>query len=155
MSSLLKKLHREFSDDRAETSVISSNAVTTSCVGARPEILSLVDFVLSHCENDNRPYLQVEIFGLCVKGLLDSGATKTVIGQIGWDLIKTFNLPVLKASYKSIQTAGNNECVVLGTVNIPFRVMDKVVTISVLIVPEVSHALILGVAFLDSYGNRP
>lgn len=78
---------------------------------------------------------------------MDSGATKTVMGQVGWDLIKLLNLPMLKTSCNSIRTAGNHDCVVIGSVNIPFCVLDRVVTISVLIVPAVSHALIFGVDF--------
>lgn len=43
----------------------------------------LLDFVLSHAQGDERPYLSVKIFGLDFLGLLDSGASRTILGSHG------------------------------------------------------------------------
>ncbi|GLV33379.1 hypothetical protein CBL_20125 [Carabus blaptoides fortunei] len=40
-----------------------------------------INYLLSTFSNDSRPHLEVNIYGYTLKGLLDSGASKTVVGK--------------------------------------------------------------------------
>lgn len=47
----------------------------------------ILNYILSHCEGDNRPYLTIDILGISLKGLLYTGASRTILGAPGWKLI--------------------------------------------------------------------
>lgn len=57
-----------------------------------PGFQVFIDFILANVHSDERPYLNVEVFGHTLLGLLDSGASKTIIGSRGYDIFKQFNL---------------------------------------------------------------
>lgn len=48
-----------------------------------------IDSLFSPVKNDPRPYLKVKIFDIDFIGLLDSGATQTIIGNLGWNKLKS------------------------------------------------------------------
>ncbi|KAK9730842.1 hypothetical protein QE152_g14146 [Popillia japonica] len=47
----------------------------------------LLDFILAHAQNDERPFLEVSIFDKSIFGLLDSGASNTIAGQLGCEMV--------------------------------------------------------------------
>ncbi|KAG5891318.1 hypothetical protein JTB14_036886 [Gonioctena quinquepunctata] len=55
----------------------------------------ILDFVLSHAQGDERPVVTVSIFGKELLGLLDSGASHTILGNKGWKLLKDIGLSTL------------------------------------------------------------
>ena len=42
--------------------------------------------------SDERPYLEIELCGETIKCLLDSGASRTIVGRAGLDIIEKHNL---------------------------------------------------------------
>lgn len=105
--------------------------------------------------NDERPYLKVEVLGRILLGLLDSGASRTVVGTIGYEQLKALNLELLPSSVNSCSVANGEECVVTGSFNVPFRLQDKVKVINVLVMPSLPHSLILGADFWRRMGVVP
>lgn len=118
-------------------------------------ISSKLDYVLSNVVGDERPYLRVSIFNKEFLGLLDSGASRTVLGSKGYEQLKSLNLELIPSTVKSCGVANGEQCQVIGSYNIPFCVRDKIQVINVLIIPSLPHLLILGSDFWRKMGIVP
>lgn len=106
----------------------------------------VLDFVLAHAAGDQRPYLHVSILGKVFLGLLDSGASRTVVGGPGWQLLQT--ICTLRPSDQKVCTVANGQtCETIGTVLLPIRLRDRVILIDALVVPSLPHRIILGIDF--------
>lgn len=114
----------------------------------------LLDFVLAHAQGDERPYLTVTIFGRPMSGLLDSGASRTIIGSQGWGYLQALGV-TLGGEISSVRVADGRTCECLGTVVVPVRLRDVEKLIEILVVPEVSSTLILGADFWRIMGVVP
>lgn len=108
---------------------------------------ALLDFVIAHAKNDLRPYLQVEIYGIKMLGLLDSGSTRTILGKAGWKRVSNLGITLAPSKSRSCTVANGDECEVLGTFVVPTRLYDRVQLIEILVVPGLPHDLILGLDF--------
>lgn len=117
----------------------------------RQEII--LDYILAHAKNDTRPYLNVTICGMTFKGLLDSGATNTVIGGLGWRKLEQHF--VLKKTVRSCAIANGDQCQVIGSIMCPLQLQDQVKVFEVLVVPSLPHLLILGMDFWRRMGIIP
>ncbi|KAG5872195.1 hypothetical protein JTB14_033692 [Gonioctena quinquepunctata] len=115
----------------------------------------ILDFILDHAENDERPYLKVDVLGLTLLGLLDSGASKTIIGSRGWELIRSIGLQVDTSKKVHCRAANGQRCQSVGECTVPFRVRDRIRLMEVLVVLEVPHTLILGADFWKVMGIVP
>lgn len=114
----------------------------------------ILSYVFAHAKGDERPYLNVSIYGVRFTGLLDSGASRTIMGRIGWDHLK--NVCQLEHSdIENCSVANNTTCSVVGQVSLPIKLRDRVRIIKILVVPEVSQTLILGVDFWSKMGIIP
>nr|CAI5855798.1 unnamed protein product [Callosobruchus analis] len=85
----------------------------------------LLDYILAHAKDDERPYLSVDILGLSFLGLLDSGASKTVLGGSGWKQLAS-SLQLDESVSKHCTVANGEKCEVLGKVSLPIRLQDRV-----------------------------
>ncbi|KAJ8978151.1 hypothetical protein NQ317_016854 [Molorchus minor] len=128
----------------------------------RPSTSSHVDEVVcwncklpAHAEGDERPYLEVSIFGTKMLGLLDSGATNTILGGKGWKILGCLNLPLDKNDIISCTVANGGKCTSLGSLTIPFQLQNRVRLIKVLVIPSLPHTLILGADFWRAMGIVP
>lgn len=102
--------------------------------------------MLSHADQDNRPYLNVSIYGQDFLGLLDSGATRTIVGSVGWKRLQKYcNLETEETPLCTV--ANGQSCKTIGYVQLPIRLQDRVRILKVLVVPTLSHTLILGIDF--------
>ncbi|KAL1115120.1 hypothetical protein AAG570_007151 [Ranatra chinensis] len=72
-------------------------------------------------KNDPRPYLKVNILGHTFQGLLDSGATKTIIGQHAWETLNRFGLKAYDSGHRTISVADGRSCEILGCVDLPIE----------------------------------
>lgn len=108
---------------------------------------SVLDFIISHAKNDERPYLEVDILGNLVCGLLDSGASRTIVGNLGWNFLRELDLKLDPSSKINCVVANGTNCSSIGCVSVPFKLMNKVEILDVVVVPELPHFLILGVDF--------
>lgn len=113
------------------------------------------DFIPANGLEDERPYLEVEAFGEPCLGLLDSGASRTVLGKSGFEKFKRRNLDLWPPAVTSCKVADGRECPVLGTYNVPFRVKNKVALVEVLVMPSLPHTLIFGTDFWRKLGIVP
>lgn len=110
----------------------------------------LLDFIISHSGHDERPYLKVKVFGREFLGLLDSGATRTIMGNDSWELLKPFGINLNSEDAPNCSVANGNVCESLGSVCVPMELMGKIKLVNVLIVPSLKHSLILGLDFWKS-----
>lgn len=117
----------------------------------RPRII--LDYVLAHAKDDERPYLNVLIFGVPLLGLLDSGASRTIIGDNGWKVLKS--LCQLTPGISECTVANGETCQVIGFVRLPIQLRERIVIIEALVVPSLSHSLILGIDFWSRMGIVP
>ncbi|KAG5871811.1 hypothetical protein JTB14_013586 [Gonioctena quinquepunctata] len=69
----------------------------------------ILDFVLSHAQGDERPYVTVSIFGKELSGLLDLGASHTILGNKGWKFLKDIGLSTLDRTSVSSVTVANGD----------------------------------------------
>lgn len=88
-------------------------------------------------------------------GLLDSGASKTVVNEKGLALLRNLQLKLLPSLTSECRVANGGSCPVLGSIHVPFKLRDRVCVIDVLVVPSVSHTLILGTDFWRCMGVVP
>lgn len=114
----------------------------------------LLDFILAHVQGDERPYLEVSIFNKSILGLLDSGASNTIAGKAGCELLEELGLPIRKVKF-SCTIANGVKCDVTGSISVPIQLRDQVKIIDVLLVPSVTHSLILGADFWRIHGIVP
>lgn len=107
---------------------------------------AILNYIFAHARGDERPYLRVTIYGCDFIGLLDSGASRTIMGKPGWDRLE--KLCRLETSNNSKCTVANGStCAVLGQISLPIKLRTKVKIIKVLIVPDLPQSLILGIDF--------
>lgn len=118
-------------------------------------ILPILNFILDHAKNDERPYLKVDVLGQQLLALLDSGASRTFLGGEGWKIIGRLGLP-LDTKEKTICTVANGQrCRSIGTCSLPISLRGKLKLLEVVVVPELPHTLILGTDFWIKMGIVP
>lgn len=103
---------------------------------------------------DNRPFIRVNVLGNEMTGLLDSGASCTILGMGGKELIDRLKLKIIPVN-KIIKTADNTCHFIRESVDLPFVVVDKCAIVRTLIVPSIPKNLVLGVDFWDAFNIRP
>lgn len=108
---------------------------------------TLLDYVLEHANGDQRPYLKISILGMEFLGLLDSGASRTVAGYKGWEVLKYLNLPMISSNATNLTVANGSVCQSIGTIQAPVQLMNKIKLLDILIVPSMPHTIILGMDF--------
>ncbi|KAJ8964068.1 hypothetical protein NQ314_005151 [Rhamnusium bicolor] len=87
--------------------------------------------------------------------LLDTGASRTIIGQEGLKVLTTLGLELQSSRVTSCNVADGKQCDVIGCYEVPFRLNDHVVVLEALVVPSVPHTLIFGVDFFRRMGVVP
>lgn len=115
----------------------------------------ILDFIIDHAQNDERPYLKVSVLGKPLLGLLDSGASTTILGREGWEILKDLDLNLDSSKCVKCTVANGQSVQSIGECEIPFRVRDRIRLLKVLVVPNLSHTLILGANFWKSMGIVP
>ena len=100
---------------------------------------------------DNRPYISVKLFDQDITVLFDSGATASVVGTKGLDILRRFNLKIYPANLKNICTADGTQKNVEGIVDLPIVIGDICQIITVLVVPTLPHSFIFGCDFAKQF----
>lgn len=78
----------------------------------------VLDYIISHLGKDQRPYLKVIIFGLQFFGLLDSGASRTIIGEDAYERLRNFNIVMNTCDSTAVTVANGESCPILGIIQI-------------------------------------
>lgn len=115
----------------------------------------LLDYVLEHAVNDERPYVTVEILGKPLLGLLDSGASHTLIGSKGLSVIRELGLSIDHNRQSSCIVANGTRCSTVGVVELPITLRSRFRLVEAIVAPEVPHLLILGADFWRTMGIVP
>ncbi|XP_030760526.1 uncharacterized protein LOC115885682 [Sitophilus oryzae] len=101
---------------------------------------------------DNRPYISVKLYdvsGLTV--LLDSGATASVVGSKGLDILNNLNLKIYPANTNYICTADLKQQVVSGIVDLPVAIDNCCHVIKAFVVPSLPQTFIFGCDFAKTF----
>lgn len=126
--------------------------------GRPPRIIHLKTISLTFGE-DSRAYLPTNICGRSLSGLLDSGATTTVMGQGGWETLQQLGFKISNHHVFGVRLADNRFVRAKGTVDVPYTFAtdlgDKVFVVPTLIVPSLPHSLIFGINFWRSVDLLP
>lgn len=104
---------------------------------------------------DNRPYVTIELFGRPYLSLLDTGASVSVfgrgmecfLGNLDPHLFSLEGVPKVTVADGNIQQVG-------GSITIPVVFGDRTRDITFVIVPAISHPIILGSDFCREFGVR-
>uniref|UniRef100_A0AAR5QHS1 RNA-directed DNA polymerase n=1 Tax=Dendroctonus ponderosae TaxID=77166 RepID=A0AAR5QHS1_DENPD len=113
-----------------------------------------LDYILAHANGDERPYLRISVLGCPMLGLLDSGASRTIVGRSGHDVLVKLGLKLV--SQPTVCTVANGQrCSSAGYFCVPMSLRDKTHCVEVVYLPELSHSLILGVDFWKAVGIIP
>lgn len=134
---------------------LCSTNISTPSVESSDHLTPILNYIFAHCEGDDRPYLTIEILGIKLKGLLDSGASRSILGAPGWRLLTKLGLKTCRSSIVTCTVANNQSCNVIGTVMLPLKLENQICTISLLVVPELTHSLILGIDFWKAMSLVP
>lgn len=104
---------------------------------------------------DNRPYIKVKLFDQDISVLFDSGATASVVGAAGLDILKHFKLKISSNMQPpNICTADGTKKQVKGTVDLPIFVQNQCQIINALVVPSLPHSFIFGCDFAKQFEIR-
>lgn len=95
----------------------------------------------------NRPFLKVDILGRHVTGLMDSGATRSLMRSQKWEEFAKLGVELERADDVKLKLADGSPTVVLGKATLPVKVNEKVVLIEFLVIPYLNHDLYLGIDF--------
>lgn len=122
--------------------------------GLKDSVPPSLTSLLAKNHKDGRLYLEVKILDREVRGLLDSGASRTFLGDKGWEIVKSMGFNIQPTNEKVI-VANGAECEVKGVVDLPFTLECHSVVLPVIIVPAVKNTLILGIDFWSGMGIVP
>lgn len=100
---------------------------------------------------DNRPYVELFLFGKRITALLDSGANRSIIDSKGLKVISDLGLEVCPSSTKFVTTADGSKQPVSGVVTFPLCVDGFCELITALVVPDLLHTFILGSDFCRKF----
>lgn len=96
--------------------------------------------------------MRVDIFGVEFEALLDSGAGISVTNST--DLVDRHGLKLLPSPIK-ICTADKTQYSCTGYVNVPVKFKGITKVIALVVVPEISRELILGINFWKAFNIKP
>jgi len=112
------------------------------------------EVILLEANEDTRFYVTVDVLGVTLTGLLDSGSTRTIVNAVGLRKLQAAGLEIHYLENKSIRVANAQLSAIQGEVIVPFRVGRSVRVMTVLVVPELTNVLLLGMDFWRRFQLR-
>lgn len=110
-----------------------------------------ISSTLLETHNDIRPYMDVEINGIALKGLMDSGASISCLGRNCLENVQKMDSKIL--DFKSqIKTADGTSQQIIGNVKVTIKFGSKSKDITLYLVPNLKQDLILGYDFWKCVG---
>lgn len=102
---------------------------------------------------DNRPYVNVTVFGKTYLSLLDSGASISCFGDSLAEEIMAESKSVSKFK-RSVKTADGQRQIVAGSITAEIAFGDKTDTMKFLIIPSLKQNIICGMDFWKLFDLR-
>ena len=127
------------------TSIFTNLAEPRSQPAEKQKVL--IDYILSHLGDDRRPYLKVTILGHPILGLLDSGSSLTIVGLSGFEILQRLGFCLNRSNVAHCVVANGQSCSSIGVVRAPLCLQGKVKIMDLVVVPDISALLILGLDF--------
>ena len=116
--------------------------------------LLVTSAVSRNLKNDERPYAEVEVGDTKLVGLLDSGASVSILGVGCRELVEKLKVPISRF-YSTISTASGQSQTVLGKVQLPIKFQDKTRQITFFLCPYLTQPVYFGVDFWKAFELAP
>lgn len=101
---------------------------------------------------DNRPHLKLKIGDRVVTALVDTGATNSILGAVGWKLLADrFRQGMSHSGIEEISVANGSSNAVIGEVSVRVELNSTSRDIKFLVVPTLTYSHILGADFCDAF----
>lgn len=113
-----------------------------------------VNSILYSKKNDVRPHVTVSIAGQNLVGLLDSGATCSILGSDVGDTLRDLGLEMRPVNF-AISTADGTAHTPQGYIEAPIEYAGRMRTVPLLILPSITKRLILGMDFWKEFQIEP
>jgi len=104
--------------------------------------------------NDPRPYVTIKIAGKELNGLLDSGATVSILGKGCMELLESANLNY-RHTNSTVQTADGTQNAMVGYITLEVAYNSVKRTMKFCLVPSLNGELYLGIDFWAKFGVAP
>jgi transposase InsO family protein len=131
--------------------IMTNRDIPTSHVKSKNRDFSPFPKSVIYEETDGRPFAVVQVLGLEIAGLLDTGAAATFMGRGCEEILRKLNINIDEKVQINVTSAAGIPHEVKGTVNIPFFYNNLTHFIPVIIVPSFKNKLILGVDFIKKF----
>lgn len=118
-----------------------------------PHFRNISSIVFDISSGDNRPYADISIIGRKHRGLLDSGATCSLLGGNLTQIIDELGLTKYPAQ-GTIRTADNAKHAVSFYALVPVEYNDKKATLPMVCIESMPDILILGMNFWNLFGVK-
>lgn len=110
-----------------------------------------INTITKELPNDNRPYARVQIFHTTLLGLLDSGASVSILGSEALNKLASWPEIQQKKVSQKIRTADGTTHAIETKINVPIAFNGRKRNIELLIAPRISQSLILGTNFWEAF----
>lgn len=137
----IRETRKKFKDKKEEFDEIKEAVKICSAIDIRTE-------------NDPRAYGEIFIGTNKVRGLLDTGASISLLGKNCEELLDKLNIEITP-KYSNVKTAGGKNCAILGKIEVPVEFKGKVKNIVFYICPELMQSAYLGVDFWRIFNLAP
>ncbi|XP_029732414.2 uncharacterized protein LOC109415089 [Aedes albopictus] len=114
----------------------------------------MINTIIINPEDDERPHAEISVLGKKLRGLLDSGASCSLLGGNAIKIIEELNLRKGEArgQIKTVDGTAHN---IRSFVYLPISFNNRVQTIAVLLAPSLPECVVLGMNFWNTFGVKP
>lgn len=123
----------------------------------RRKIRKLIVESIKRAENeivDSRIFLDIDIQGIRMKGLLDTGATVSILGKGCREFVSDANIEIIPM-WANVKTAGGKQYRIIGKINVPIRFGNKIQPMFIYLCPDLEQIMYLGVDFFRVFELAP
>lgn len=114
-----------------------------------------VSSIRENTSDHSRPYVTVNIEGVPMLGLLDTGSSISVLGNNSHNQITTPCSKVSSCDHINFIAAGGQQLKPLGTMELPITFKNQSHVLQMYVVPEIQNSLILGMDFWRAFDLFP
>ena len=97
----------------------------------------------------------MDVLGVELKGLLDSGSARTLVNKVGAASLSDAGLKLKKSHYACVRVANSSITQVLGEFSVPIKIGDVLRVVQVMYVPALSTDRLIGIDFWRRFNLRP